>query len=347
LTLRVERYTGSANTWDDFVRAQPGWTHNHLFGWRNVMRDAMGHDTPYLAAIDDGTGAIQGVLPLVRVKSILFGHFLVSVPFLNYGGPLGSAAANAALASYAAEMATADGAKVLELRSRNDIGAIPDFNISHRKITVLMDSSGGSEALWKRLSSKVRSQVRRPQKDGVSVRTGTDQVRPFYDVFAHHMRDLGTPVMPRGFFESVAREFGDDALFAVAYHEGKPIACGAGFTWGSGENREFEITWASALRAYNRMSPNMLVYWELMKRISDDGVRTFNFGRCTPGGNTHRFKTQWGTTDQPLWWYERRAAGAATPSEGHGAAARGPGIWKRLPLSVANALGPHIIRFIP
>lgn len=348
LTLRVERYAGPPDRWDEFVRSQTGWTHFHLFGWRNVMQHAMGHDTPYLAAIDSANGdAIAGVLPLVRVKSSLFGHFLVSVPFLNYGGPLGSPAAVSALAAYAGTMATGDGAKVLELRSRHDVGDLPDFSVSHRKITVLLDSRGGSDALWKRLSSKLRSQIRRPQKEGVTVRIGADQVKPFYKVFAHHMRDLGTPVMPRSFFETVANEFGDDALFAVAYHDGIPIACGAGFTWGSGDDTEFEITWASALRAYNRMSPNMLVYWELMKHVADRGVNTFNFGRCTPGGNTHKFKTQWGTVDQPLWWYERRAPGAATPSEGHGAAARGPEIWKRLPLPIANALGPRIIRFIP
>jgi serine/alanine adding enzyme len=347
LTLRVERYAGPPGQWDDFVRAQPGWTHFHLHGWRSVMHDAMGHDTPYLVALDRPSDKIEGVLPLVRVKSALFGHFLVSVPFLNYGGPLGSPAAIAELAAHAAALSTDDGAKVLELRSRYDLGAIPDFAVSHRKITVLLDSSGGSDALWKRLSSKLRSQIRRPQKEGVTVRIGADQVRPFYKVFAHHMRDLGTPVMPRSFFEAVAREFADDALFAVAYHDDRPIACGAGFTWGAADNREFEITWASALRAYNRMSPNMLVYWELMKHVADHGITTFNFGRCTPGGNTHKFKTQWGTVDQPLWWYERRAEGAATPSEGHGAAARGPELWKRLPLPIANVLGPRIIRFIP
>ena len=347
LTVHVERYTGTAGQWDKFVRAQPGWTHFHLHGWHSVMQGAMGHDTPYLVATDSATGAIQGVLPLVRVKSILFGHFLVSLPFVNYGGPLGSHAAVSALAAHAADMAASDGAGVLELRSRYDIDAIPNFAVSHRKITVLLDSSGGSEAIWKRLSSKLRSQIRRPQKEGVTVRIGTDQIRPFYDVFSRHMRDLGTPVMPRQFFDRIATEFADDSLFAVAYHDEQPIACGAGFSWGNDGDREFEITWASALRDYNRMSPNMLVYWELMKRVSDSGVNTFNFGRCSPGGNTHKFKTQWGTTDQQLWWYEQRAVGAATPSEGHGAAARGPEIWKRLPLSVANTLGPRIIRFIP
>ena len=343
----MERYTGTPDRWDRFVRAQPGWTHNHLHGWRTVMERAMGHDAPYLAATDASTGDILGVLPLVRVKSPLFGHFLVSIPFLNYGGPLGTDAAVAALAAHAAHMATDQRVKVLELRSRHAAGMLDGFDVSHRKITVLMDTSGGSEQLWKRLPSKLRSQVRRPQKERVTVRVGPDQVQPFYSVFARHMRDLGTPVMPLRFFQSVAREFADDSIFAVAYHDGRPVACGAGFTWGDPGSREFEITWASALREYNRISPNMLVYWELMKHAADSGVTTFNFGRCTPGGNTHKFKTQWGTTYQPLWWYERRAPGAATPSEGHGATARGPEIWKRLPLGVANALGPHIIRFIP
>ena len=205
MTLRVERYAGSPEHWNEFVRSQAGWTHFHLFGWRNVMQQAMGHDTPYVAAIDSASGdAIAGVLPLVRVRSSLFGHFLVSMPFLNYGGPLGSPSAVSALASYAAQMATDDGARVLELRSRYDIGELPDFSVSHRKITVLLDSRGGSDALWKRLSSKLRSQVRRPQKEGVTVRIGADQVKPFYNLFAHHMRDLGTPVMRRNFFETVA-----------------------------------------------------------------------------------------------------------------------------------------------
>ncbi|MEO7042732.1 MAG: FemAB family XrtA/PEP-CTERM system-associated protein [Gemmatimonadaceae bacterium] len=347
MTLRIERYTGSADRWDDFVRAQTGWTNNHLYGWRTVMQKAMRHDAPYLVAIETDSHEIVGVLPLVRVKSALFGHFLVSIPFLNYGGPIGRPDAVAALFEHAAEMAASDKAAVLELRNRYDAGAVPGYDVSHRKITVLLDSTGGSDAVWKRLSSKLRSQIRRPQKDGVTVRFGRDQVDAFYAVFAQHMRDLGTPVMPRSFFRKVAEEFPNDALFAVAYHDEIPIACGAGFTWGSGDNREFEITWASALRDFNRMSPNMLVYWELIKRVADSGVATFNFGRCTPGGNTHKFKTQWGTTDEPLWWYERRSAGAATPSEGHGAAARGPEIWKRLPLSVANLIGPRIIRFIP
>jgi lipid II:glycine glycyltransferase (peptidoglycan interpeptide bridge formation enzyme) len=208
---------------------------------------------------------------------------------------------------------------------------------------VLLDRTGGADALWKRLDSKVRSQVRRPQKDGVTVRTGADQVGPFYEVFSRHMRDLGTPTLSRGFFEAIARTFPNDVTFACAYLNERPIACGCGFRW----DDEFEITWASSLREFNRQSPNMLVYWELMRSAADAGVTTFNFGRCTPGGNTHKFKRQWGSTDEPLWWYEHRAPGATTPAEGHGAVGLGPRVWRKLPLGIATALGPRVVRLIP
>src|SRR5665213_503420 len=226
LTLHVERYAGRAKQWDDFVRTQTGWTHNHMYGWRTVMQQSMRHDTPYLVATDSDTNTIRGVLPLVRVRSMLFGHFLVSVPFLNYGGPLGSPDTVTALAAHAATMASTEQVGVLELRNRFDIGALADFDVSHRKITVLMDSSGGSEAVWKRLPSKVRSQIRRPQKEGVTVRIGLDQARAFYRVFSRHMRDLGTPVMPWSFFQAIVEQFPESALFAVAYYGTTPIACG-------------------------------------------------------------------------------------------------------------------------
>lgn len=343
-TLLVTHYDGPADDWDRFARTQRGFTHCHLYGWREVMQRTMAHDAPYLAAVGAETGAIVGVLPLVRVRGIL-GHYLVSVPFLNYGGPIGSPEAVRALAARAAGMATSDGAGVTELRSRCDMGDLSDYVVSHRKITALLDSSGGSDALWKRLPSKVRNQIRRPQKEGVSVRIGRGEIGPFYKVFSRHMRDLGTPVMPLSFFEAAAEQFGSDMLFGVAYHKGRPIACGAGFVCEGA--REFEITWASSIRTYNRMSPNMLVYWELMKHISDAGVPTFNFGRCTPGSNTHRFKTQWGTTDDRLWWYDHTEGGARPLTEHGSGAALAARIWRRLPLRIASAAGPRIVRMIP
>ena len=341
MSFRLETNVAPSPEWDAFVR-QAGGTACHWAGWRNVLESVFGHECHYLAARDDG-GTLAGVLPLVRVRSVLFGHYLVSMPYLNYGGPLGSAAAVRALAGRATEMAQADRVKRLELRSRVPLPL--ELPASHRKITVVLDlTPGDPDAVFEGFDSKLRSQVRRPRKEGVEVRFGRDQVEPFYRVFAQHMRDLGTPVMPRRYFEAIADTFGDAAWFACAWLGGEPIACGAGFRW----NDEVEITWASSLRAHSRIAPNMALYWAFMERATEEGVRIFNFGRCTPGSPTHRFKRQWGGRDEPLWWYgASRRAGEGTPSPTDGAYSWGPRLWRRLPERVATALGPRIVRGIP
>lgn len=342
MSLRLEANATPASEWDAFVRQAPGSTACHWAGWRSVLESVFGHECHYLSA-RSADGELAGVLPLVRVRSVLFGHFLVSMPYLNYGGPLGTPEAVRALSARSADMARTDRVKRLELRSRVSLPI--DLAVSHRKITVVLDLvPGDPDAVFATFGSKLRSQVRRPRKEGVEVRFGRDQVEPFYRVFAHHMRDLGTPVLPRRYFDSVADTFGEAAWFACAWLGGAPIACGAGFRWGD----EVEITWASSLRAHNRIAPNMALYWAFMERASREGVRRFNFGRCTPGSPTHRFKSQWGARDEPLWWYGvSRHAEEGTPSPSDGAYSWGPRLWRRLPERLATALGPRIVRGIP
>jgi FemAB-related protein (PEP-CTERM system-associated) len=335
-------YSGEPGEWDAFVRATPGWTTFHLYAWKSIVERVLGHGCHYLAT-RDGTGALTGVLPLVRVKSVLFGDYLVSMPWVNYGGPLGSPEAVRALAERARLMAEGLGVALLELRSRDeyDLG----LAVSHRKITVVLEIPPvGPEALWNGLPAKVRSQVRRPQKEGMATRFGTEQLEGFYRVFSRHMRDLGTPVLSRRLFEAVAEAFGNDVWFGCVYHDARAVAGGCGFRWGT----EFEMTWASSLREYNAAAPNMLLYWAFMERCAAEGVTLFNFGRCTPGSGTHRFKRQWGSRDEQLWWYQWSPTGrAATPSPDDSAFSWGPRLWRHLPLSVANALGPWVVRNIP
>lgn len=339
---QVSLFTGESEEWDRFAGAQAGFTHFHLHGWSSVIGKSFGHECLNLVS-RTSSGAINGVLPLVRVKSALFGHYLVSLPFLNYGGPLGTDSAIQALTDEAVRRSEATGVRLLELRSRIPLPIT--LPVSHRKITVLLDLPASGQDLMKAIPSKVRSQVRRPQKEGVTVRFGPDQVKPFFSVFARHMRDLGTPTLPLGFFEAIAGTFGDSAWFGCAWLEGRPVACGAGFVWG----REYEMTWASSLSEYNRIAPNMLLYYAFMEQAIGRGLELFNFGRCTPDGGTHRFKRQWGGRDEVLHWYQhtRGSQPAATPSPDDGAFSWGPRIWKRLPLPLATALGPRIVRYIP
>jgi FemAB-related protein (PEP-CTERM system-associated) len=342
VTQPVERFTGTAAEWNGFVRAAAGATHCHQYQWLELVGEVFGHETLPLAA-RDAAGGLTGVLPLVRVRTALFGHYLVSMPFLNDGGPLGWAGAVQALAAEAAALAARDAVTLLELRCRAEQPL--DLAVSHRKITVLLDLPPDPNALWESFPAKLRSQIRRPEKEGVEVRFGTDQVEPFYRVFARHMRDLGTPVLPLRFFESMARRFADGVWFGCAWHRGAPIAGGAGLRFGE----EVEITWASALRAHSRLAPNMLLYWAFLERACRDGAGLFNFGRCTPGGGTHRFKRQWGGRDVSLFWYQAGpAAGGGTPSADQGGLySLGAKLWRLLPLPVTTALGPRLVRGIP
>ena len=341
MTVIVSRYDGDENEWDDFARAQVGFTHMHRYRWRRLIEKSFGHECIYLAARDE-TGALVGVLPLVRVRSLVFGHYLVSMPFLNYGGPLGSGTAVSALVDEAAELAANERVKLLELRSpiEHDIS----LEASHRKITVVLDLPATSADLLKRFDAKLRSQIRRPQKAGATVRFGSDQVAAFFEVFARNMRDLGTPALPLRFFEEIAKQFPDDSLFACVYIDGRPVAAGCGFRFGG----EFEMTWASSLRAYNKDAPNMLLYWACIENAISGGLKRFNFGRCSPGSGTHRFKMQWGGREEALWWYgNATTAGAKTPSPDDAVYSWGPRVWRRLPTSIATTLGPSIVRYIP
>jgi len=341
--MQVAPFRGDASEWDAFVKRQPDWTHFHLAGWRDVMRRAFGHECPYLEA-RGADGALAGVLPLVRVKSALFGHYLVSMPFVNYGGPLGDAEACRALIAHADAMGQRDGVKLLQLRARRELPtALP---AGHQKITVLIDipEGGGADGLWKQLSHKMRTKIRKPQKEGVEVRFGLDQLAPFYDVLAHNMRDLGTPVQSRKFYEVIAETFGESVWFACAYLNGQAVSGGCGFVW----RDEMEITWSSSLRTSTSFRPGYLLHWSFLERAANEGMRIANFGRSTPGSGTHEYKQQWGGRDEQLWWYFRSATGeASTPSPDDGKFSWGPRLWRKLPVGVATKLGPWIVRSIP
>lgn len=339
--IRIERFDGAAREWDEFAVAQKGYTHFHKLGWRTVMERVFGHECVYLTAREPG-GKLVGILPLVRVRSVVFGHYLMSMPFVNSGGPLGTEAGIRALVDEAMALAKRDRVKLLEMRSRVPL-EIP-LTVSHRKITVLLDLPKTKEALFKHFDQNLRRKIRKREKIGVTVSFGADQVEPFYEVFSRNMRDLGTPTHSLGFFREIATQFPDDCWFSCAYLDGKPVAGGCGFTFGN----EFEMTWASSLRAYHREAPNLLLYYACMERSIAEGLTQFNFGRCTTGSGTHRFKMQWGGREEPLWWYDLAASnGVTTPSPTEGAFSWGPGIWRMIPVSLATRFGPSIVRYLP
>jgi FemAB-related protein (PEP-CTERM system-associated) len=326
--------------WNEFVHNSADATLPHLADWREVMEGTLGHEYHALVA-RDRDGACTGLLPLVRVKSRLFGHYLVSMPFLNAGGAVGALSAQRALCGHAVAMAGACGADLLELRGRIPS---PGLRESHRKLTVRLALQSAEMALWNSLPPKVRSQVRRPLKAGLHARIGADEREPFYEVYASHMRALGSPALGAAFFAALARHFPQHVRFAAVYRGHEPVAGGCGFAW----RGEFELVWAAASRAASRDAPNMLLYWSLMNDARVRGATVFDFGRCSSGSGTHRFKQQWGGTDVALpWgqWSARERPAPPTPDDRrYGLAVK---VWRRLPESVTRALGPPLARLIP
>jgi serine/alanine adding enzyme len=335
--------TDDVARWEAFITSAAGSTFCHRAGWRDVMRSVLGHETSFFVATDD-MGEWRGVLPLVRVRSIL-GRYSISMPFLNDGGPLGDDDAVAALVEFAVADAERTGAKILELRSRS---ALPGrVTPSGRKVAVHLALPTTIDELWKTtFRAKLRSQIRRPTKEGMTARAGRDELDAFYAVFSRNMRDLGTPVLPRAFFDALVRVFGDSVSFTAVYTAaGNPAAAACCLTW----RDETEVTWASSLRELNHLSPNMLLYAQLMEQAIARGVRVFNFGRSTPGSATHKFKLQWGGEDVPLPWpaWSRSGGDASTPSPDRPIFKVATSIWRRLPVVVANQVGPLLARHLP
>lgn len=329
--------------WDGFVAGCPDASLYHTTAWRSVFERAFGLSTVYLAALEDDK--VAGVLPLVRFRSRLFGRFSVSLPFVNYGGLLASTPAAAhALLSAAVDQTRRAGGRHLELRhDRRRFEALP---ARLHKVAMRLRLATRDGEQWDALDRKVRNLVRKAGKSGVTVSRGGIELLPaFYDVFAANMRDLGTPVYDRRFFGEVLSALPRRSAVFLAKVAGRPVAA-AIVLW---DDRTMEVPWASSLRAFNHLAPNMGLYWELLRFAIDRGCSVFDFGRSTPHEGTYEFKRQWGAEPVPLVWEYWLASGERLPdlSPKNPRYARAIRMWQRLPIWVTRLVGPRIVRNIP
>ncbi|WP_205763662.1 FemAB family XrtA/PEP-CTERM system-associated protein [Acidovorax sp. SRB_24] len=329
--------------WDTFVGRRPEASSYHLIGWRHICFQAFGHASHYLVA-KRGQG-IVGVLPLVQLQSILFGNFLVSMPFLNYGGVLAEDdEVRAQLTAHAATLTRDLGCSHLELRERVPSASWP---MRTEKVSMWLPLPGTEEALWSQIGSKRRAKIKKGQNHGLAFEVGgAELLDDFYRVFSTNMRDLGTPVYAKRFFELVLKEApGRPELVVGRNTQGKAVA--AALVLQHGER--MEVPWASTLRAANSLNANMVLYWTMLRHACQIGCTTFDFGRSTADASTYRFKKEWGAQVVPLFWHYWMADGGAIPqiNPGNPKYKLAIAAWKNLPVMLANRLGPHISRSIP
>lgn len=313
-------------------------------GWLMVLQRGLGH-TPYcLEAVEEGK--TRGVLPLCHVRSLLFGRFLVSLPYLNYGGVLADDKTTADHLLDAA-VALADQLKVryLELRSETVADHPKLVRARTDKVHMRMRLPETSAILWNSFLSKVRGHIRKAEKSGLTVAWGTLDVLPeFYAVFSANMRDLGTPTYGKKLFGAVLEQFPGRAELCVVRDGKKPVAAGLLLHgWGV-----TEVPSSSSLRSYNPLSPNTLLYWHLLQRAIERGQKIFDFGRSTVDSSTFNFKKQLGAAPAPTAWqcYARSGTSADMRADNpsYGRLVR---LWQRLPLWLTRLIGPSIVRGIP
>jgi FemAB-related protein (PEP-CTERM system-associated) len=333
----------TGHDWDRYVSQHTDGTCDHLWGWRSIFGDVFRQNSRYLVARRQDV--VAGVLPLVEFRSRLFGRFIVSLPFLNYGGLLASDdEARVALLAQAGDIARRFGGSHVELRHRAQL--VPDLPSRSHKLAMTRRLGGTVDELWSALDRKVRNQVRKAQKEGLdTTRGGSELVDEFFDVFAVNMRDLGTPVYSRALFAETLRVFPETAHIFLVRHKGRAVAGSVALSF----RDTVLVPWASSLREARHLCANMLLYWSMLEWATAAGFAIFDFGRSSPGAGTHQFKLQWGAAETPLHWEYVLLTRGTAPDQGPANPRFAAAIeaWKRLPLWLANRLGPSIVRHIP
>jgi serine/alanine adding enzyme len=329
--------------WDAYLAGHPHASFYHLSAWARVNREALRHDTVHLAA-RRGT-EIVGVLPLVAVKSRLFGHILCSQPFVNFGGPLANDdAALASLIAAAEQRLHATRADYFELRSAYELKT--DTPVSLRKISMTLKLDADPENLWKNFTSKHRNNVRRVQKQGLRVESGgAELLSQFYSVMERSWSSLGTPMYSFDYFKRIVDAFGDAIRIFVCYKDETPIAVAFNGHFGD----TVEGMWAGGLPEYRDLQANYVLYWEMMRDACVRGFKRYHLGRSSADSGGEQFKKKWNADIQQLYWYFKRRDGGPMPelnvnNPKYRLAIK---VWQRLPLAVTRVIGPPLARAIP
>lgn len=340
--MRVEVCADGAR-WDAFVSSMPRASNYQRWGWGDAIEETFGHERHYLAAMEGDE--MRGALPLVRMNSRLFGHFLVSVPFFSYGGVLAlDNEARESLLAKAGKLARELGISHIELRQGSEEPC--GWKDTTAKVTMVLPLPPNVETLWKTLSSGMRNKVRNAQKNAFRVEWGgAEAVGTFYKVFSMNMRNLGTPVYPQKWFLNLCKRFPNEVRILSLFDGEQPVASGLVTCY----RDQLELPWSATLPESRKRYSAVFLYWTLLEWAIQNKYRLADFGRCTRGSGVYEFKRHWNSEERPLHWYYWLAPGTPVPElrPDNPRFRMATEMWKRLPVSVANILGPRIVRSIP
>jgi len=347
----------------------------HSEKWRDVIQTSYRISNYYLIAYENRKTIIEnglyinakniendgddkkivGTFPLIHISSWLFGKNLVSIPYFDLGGILATDKfSEIALLKKSILLAEELGVTQIEFRQNHHLLSFGDFingqaewklSISTNKVRMILDISDNSEFLLKSFNSKLRSQIRKPIKEGLIAKIGgVELIDDFYNVFAENMRDLGSPVHSKKFIAETLKAFPNTANVFIVYSDRKPLAGSVTI----GFKDTLSNPWASSLRRYSHLAPNMLLYWSMLEFACQSGYRRFDFGRSTPGEGTYKFKEQWGAKHEPLYWYRlsKNSDQGLVEQPEKDKMSKAIEYWKKLPVPLTKIIGPRIRKYI-
>jgi len=335
-------------SWDRFVTHHAQSSAYHQMAWKIAIEKGYKHKCFYWLAEDEGKN-IVGILPTAWVKSPISKGSLCALPFCDVGGAL----ANDEKIEQTLIQAAVNYCKLNNIPTFDNRSSMLSKNALNKKsnpapkVRMLMVFPETSDELFKGFKSKLRSQIRKAEKNGLTASTDTNSAHldSFYQVFTRNMRDLGSPVHSKNWFKEIVDAYADDVIIANIYFEEKIIGAGIVLFVGN----KACIPWASTNADYNKLAPNMLLYWTLLKFANDRGCKEFDFGRSTMGEGTYRFKSQWGAEPQLLNWQQYNTDGQLV-EENTGEVGKLRKIveqtWRKLPLGLSEFIGPKIRRYI-
>ena len=329
--------------WDRFVRTNPQGSLFQLVAWKRVVEKTFGYRASYLLA--ERGNEITGIAPIFLVSDWLGGRRLISVPLGVYGGICTSDdESRLHLLKAIKQECLERGVDYLELRHRKsgiDSGFHP--NTLYTAFTTAL--SADVDANLKRLPRDTRYMIRKAEKAGLHSERGTHLKNVFYNLFAQSMHRHGTPVFPRALFENLVQEFCAELEFMAVYSGSRPVAAVLSFFF-----RDTILPYyAGAAPEAPKLGANNFMYWDLMKHAVQAGLRRFDFGRSKKGTGSYAFKTQWNMDVEPLdyevFLVRRKTVPNLSPVNPK--FERAIRAWRRMPLWMANAMGPHIVRWLP
>ncbi len=340
--------------WNSFASRHPQVSPYHHFGWKKTVEKAYGHQCYYLIA-ENTNKEITGILPAVSIAPPFVSGKLCALPFCDLGASLAvDESIEKQLIEKAKDIAVQHKLPIFEYRASQNYPTTEDIieplSKAH-KVRMLLELPESSEVLLASFKTKLRSQIKKAVKNGLTVELGrSDQfIDEFYDVFSFNMKALGSPTHSKNWFSEIKNNYNKDMIISIIKYEGHPIAAGIVLFKASVAT----IPWASTKREFNRLSPNMLLYWSLLKYSTDNEYKTFDFGRSSYGEGTFKFKQQWGAKPVPLKWKIFQNGKQQDPSQTNtNTSKKSPlrplieAAWRKLPLALTLVIGPKIRKYI-